>query len=276
MPCWCLSTHLMRKQRVTQDSIQNQFTTCDVLLQPKARRTTTRLLQQRGTWLACSSHGAVWRRNAESELHWFLICTRAAPTSMILKMTLCQGTEEALLIQDCRAEPQEQILFGGRVGSWVVLRSWSRCTSACSPLSGPENYCSVTFRFQFLKMSSASQRRCARTVLPNVMTTSCASRSCTRCSTKSLGEIRHGLSWRTLCQVHGRFSTVVDVCKSLLEGSTVIHAELSAATEAGGRHSQSLHVGEVFQVGRQDVQPRTQDCKSFWESSIDKLGYFLS
>ena len=35
-----------------------------------------------------------------------------------------------------------------------------------APLSGPKTYCSLTFRCQFLKLSSASQRRCARTVLP--------------------------------------------------------------------------------------------------------------
>ena len=74
-------------------------------------------------------------------MFFFLICTRALPTSMILKMTLCKGTEAALLIQDCRAQQQEQDLFGVRVWSWVVLRSWSRCASACSPFSGPKTYC---------------------------------------------------------------------------------------------------------------------------------------
>ena len=46
-------------------------------------------------------------------------------------MTVCQSTEAVFLIQDCRAQAKVQILFGRRVGLWVVFQSGSLCTSAC-------------------------------------------------------------------------------------------------------------------------------------------------
>ena len=66
------------------------------------------------------------------------------------------------------------------------------------------------------------------------------------------------------------------MCKSMFEGSTVFHAELSAATQATWRHSQSFDIGECLSSWRQYVQPRIQDWKSSWESvQLSKLGYFF-
>ena len=198
---WKRASLYASREKTTCDSRLDTKTSYQPVTTPAEGETPkTRLLQRRGTRLACSRHGAGGRRNAGSELHWLKLgqdiseCEQGGVFFLFLHA--CTPNVNAPG-DDCVPEHGSGILdprlqnssasadpvwragrFMGGFSKWITLYVRMSSANAVRHSVVLEATAVSLSASNSKKMSSASQRRCARTVLQDVMTTSCALTSC--------------------------------------------------------------------------------------------------